>query len=91
MDQVYAGAGVVFLPSRTELAEGLGLTLLEARARGIPVVGTDSGGIREALGPEGLCVQPDLDGAELARRVRDLVRPAHPGGVDGFLRSLGAA
>lgn len=89
VDAVYRRAGAVFLPSRASLAEGLGLTLLEARARGIPVVGTRSGGIPEALGSEGLLVDPEVRGDALRTRVHGLLRPAPPGGRNAFLQALG--
>lgn len=52
VDTAYAGADVVILPSR---AETWGIVLTEALARGIPVVATDVGGVREAVGkaPDG--------------------------------------
>jgi glycosyltransferase involved in cell wall biosynthesis len=54
-----------------EGAEGLGLCLLEAAARGLAVVGSPTGGIPEAVGPGGLVLDDpdDLDGslASIAR------------------------
>lgn len=41
-------------------AEALGLVVLEAHARGVPVVGSGCGGIPEAIGPHGL-VLPNPD------------------------------
>lgn len=38
--------------------EGLPLAVLEARAHGVPCVGPDVGGMREAIGPGGLVVAP---------------------------------
>ena len=48
-------------------AEGLGLTLLEARARGIPVVGCRTGGVPEAVGPGLVLDDPDDAPAGAAR------------------------
>ncbi len=64
----YATADLVLLASR---AEAYGMVLTEALARGVPVLATDVGGVREALGraPDGslpgLLVPPD-DPAALA-------------------------
>jgi phosphatidylinositol alpha-1,6-mannosyltransferase len=49
-------------------AEGLGLVALEAAAVGVPAVGCDVGGVREALGP-GLCVPDPDDAARCARAI----------------------
>ena len=48
-------------------AEGLGLTLIEAAARGLPTIGCDTGGVAEAVG-EGLLIRcpDDPDEADLA-------------------------
>ena len=48
----YAAADLVVLPSR---AEAYGMVVTEALARGVPVLATDVGGVREALGraPDG--------------------------------------
>lgn len=62
LDRAYAAADVVVLPSR---AETYGMVLVEALARGLPVIATDVGGVTEALGPDtgetrpGLLVPPD--------------------------------
>jgi len=40
-------------------AEGLGLCMLEAASVGVPSIGCDTGGVREALGPGLLLVDPD--------------------------------
>jgi glycosyltransferase involved in cell wall biosynthesis len=47
LDALYAGAGVLVLPSR---AEPYGMVVTEALIRGIPVIATDVDGIPEALG-----------------------------------------
>lgn len=72
--EVYAAmdrAELVFLLPRTRPdgsgAEGLGLVLLEARARGIPVVGCRTGGVPEAVGPGLLLDDPDAIPASVAQ------------------------
>jgi len=74
-------AQVLCLPSATApngAEEGLGLVLLEAAASGRPVVGTDHGGIPEAVvdGVNGYLV-PERDPAALADRLLALL--ADPG------------
>jgi glycosyltransferase involved in cell wall biosynthesis len=73
--RIYARARTVCLPSVTR-SEGFGLVLLEAQASGTPVVGSDIGGIPQALEPEetGVLVEPgDADdlAAKLARLLDD--------------------
>lgn len=68
----YAAADAVVLPSH---AEAYGMVLTEALARGVPVIATDVGGVREALGraPDGglpgILVPPG-DPAALAAAIR---------------------
>jgi len=65
----YAAADLLVLPSR---GETYGMVLTEAFARGIPVLVSDVGGVREALGPgppPGLLVPPD-DPVALAGALR---------------------
>ena len=73
------GSTLVLLP-RTHPdgsgAEGLGLVLLEARAAGLQVVGCRTGGVPEALGPDGLCLE---DPDDVAAALRALGLPAGPG------------
>ena len=66
--------------------EGLPLSLIEAMATGLPVVGTDIEGIRRALTPEvnGLAVQPD-DVAGLTAALERLVQD------EALRRRMGAA
>lgn len=70
--ELYADSDLVVLPSR---AESYGMVVTEALARGIPVVGSDVGGVPEALGDTpagvpGLLVEPD-DPVALAAALRD--------------------
>lgn len=55
-------------------AEGLGLSLLEAAAVGVPVIGCATGGVPEAVGP-GLCLQHPDDAKASAVEVRQWWSP----------------
>ncbi|KQV69451.1 hypothetical protein ASC64_06280 [Nocardioides sp. Root122] len=72
LEAAYAGADLLVLPSRTE---SYGMVLTEAIAHGLPVVATDVGGVREALGEPagedlpGLVVRPG-DPTDLAAALR---------------------
>jgi glycosyltransferase involved in cell wall biosynthesis len=68
--ELLAGARLFVLPSRTE---GISLTLLEAMARGLPVVATNVGGNPEVVanGETGLLVPPDHP-QELAQAIGQL-------------------
>ena len=72
LEAAYADADLLVLPSR---AETYGMVVTEALARGLPVVATDVGGVREALGETtdrrrpGILVPPD-DPAALAVALR---------------------
>lgn len=76
--RTYVGADLLVLPSR---AETYGMVLAEALAHGLPVVATDVGGVREAVGgpdgePAGLLVDAG-DAAALAGALRSwLSEPA---------------
>jgi glycosyltransferase involved in cell wall biosynthesis len=78
LDAAYAAADVLVLPSR---AESYGMVLVEALARGIPVVAADVGGVREAVGVArsgelpGLLVPP-VDPAALAAALQQALDPA---------------
>jgi glycosyltransferase involved in cell wall biosynthesis len=65
-----AHAQAMLLLPRTETdgsgAEGLGLCLLEAAARGVPVIGCATGGVPEATGP-GLLIDPDAPDLQAIR------------------------
>jgi glycosyltransferase involved in cell wall biosynthesis len=72
-----AASSVLCLPSATapnDAQEGLGMVLLEAAATGRPVVGTDHGGIPEAVvdGVTGYLV-PERDPEALAERLHALI------------------
>jgi glycosyltransferase involved in cell wall biosynthesis len=62
LPELYRGAQVVVLPS---LAEGFGLTALEAMASGTPVVASNTSALPEVVGDAGLLVNP-YDSAAIA-------------------------
>jgi glycosyltransferase involved in cell wall biosynthesis len=66
LDATYAEADLLVLASR---AETYGMVVTEALARGLPVVATDVGGVREALGGGGVLVPPE-DPVALAGELR---------------------
>lgn len=72
LDAEYAAADLLVLPSR---AESYGMVVTEALARGLPVVGTDVGGVPEALGHAPGGERPGL-----------LVRPTDPTALADALR-----
>ena len=68
VEAAYAAADLFVVP--TAALEGFGLIILEALARGVPVIGTDVGAIPEVLGridPE--AIVPAGDAAALARKI----------------------
>ncbi|HEU5037813.1 MAG TPA: glycosyltransferase family 4 protein [Nocardioides sp.] len=70
----YAGADLLVLASR---AETYGMVVTEAIARGVPVVASDVGGVREALGDGGVLVPPG-DRHALAAALREwLTAPSY--------------
>lgn len=73
LEDAYAEADVMVLPSR---AETYGMVVTEALARGLPVVATEVGGIKEALGTGGDSNEPGL-----------VVPPEDPAALAGALRS----
>ncbi|NOZ76304.1 MAG: glycosyltransferase family 4 protein [Euryarchaeota archaeon] len=66
VDEVYQGTDLLVQPSREE---GFGLVILEAMARGIPVVASRVGGIPEVVGPDYGGLVPAGDPASLAEAV----------------------
>jgi glycosyltransferase involved in cell wall biosynthesis len=72
LDETYASADLLVLPSRVET---YGMVVTEALARGLPVVAAETGGVEEALGYDtggnrpGLLVAPE-DAAALTRALR---------------------
>ncbi len=70
----YAASDIMVLPS---YREGFGLTLIEAAAMGLPTIGSDILGIREAMadGVTGLLVPP-RDAQALLKAMRTLVADA---------------
>jgi glycosyltransferase involved in cell wall biosynthesis len=73
LDRIYAGADVMVLASR---AEAYGMVVIEALARGLPVIATDVGGLTEALGHGADGVRPGL-----------LVPPDDPAALGAALRA----
>lgn len=74
-------ASMLVLPSitaKTGDAEGLGMVLLEAAVTGVPVIGTQHGGIPEAIIDEqtGFLVK-ERDDKQLAERISFLMKDEH--------------
>ncbi len=87
--ELYAGADVFVLPS---LTEALGVALLEAMAAGLPVIGSDAGGIPEIItdGVNGLLVPPDNPARLADALVRALSSPELASAlVQGGFENLG--
>jgi glycosyltransferase involved in cell wall biosynthesis len=80
-DEFFAALDLFIMPSRSE---GWGLAAAEAMARGIPVVASDTGGLREIVerNQTGWLVTPG-DAATLAEAIRNAA--AHP----SLLREMG--
>ena len=70
LDALYRGARALVMPS---LSEGFGLPVLEAMARGTPVVCSASGSLPEIAGDAAL-MQPPLDEEGLARNLLSIWR-----------------
>jgi len=70
LEELYARASLLLFPS---LEEGFGLPVLEAMARGLPVVASNTSSMPEVCGDAALLVDPnDVNGlAEACRRVID--------------------
>jgi glycosyltransferase involved in cell wall biosynthesis len=73
LDRAYAAADAMVLASR---AETYGMVVVEALARGLPVIATDVGGLAEALGQDTAGIRPGL-----------LVPPDDPAALGGALRA----
>lgn len=69
LEAVYSRAGIFVYPS---LYEGFGLPVLEAMARGLPVITTNTSALREIGEGTALLVDPE-DAMELGRAIRRLV------------------
>src|SRR5437899_2041063 len=87
--RAYAGASVLVLPAIVDArgdTEGLGVVLLEAMTYGVPVIGSDLGGITDIVvdGETGLLVPPQ-DSAALAAALERLATDR------GLARRLGEA
>ena len=87
--RAYAGASVFVLPSIVDArgdTEGLGVVLLEAMSYGVPVIGSNLGGITDIItdGETGLLVPPG-DPVALAAALERLA------GNSDFARRLGEA
>jgi glycosyltransferase involved in cell wall biosynthesis len=80
LDALYRGADVFVYPS---LYEGFGLPVLEAMARGVPTVVSDSSSLPEVSGEAALGVDP--------RSVRDIARAIESVLSDGNLADRLAA
>ncbi len=75
LNALYAGARVVLVPSR---AEGFGLPVLEAFARGVPVVASDIAPLREVSGGLATLVPPDDTAGWTAAVQRAWTDPGDP-------------
>ncbi|HSI80379.1 MAG TPA: glycosyltransferase family 4 protein [Solirubrobacterales bacterium] len=73
LDRTYAAADLMVLASR---AETYGIAVIEALARGLPVIATDVGGLSEALGHDRAGTRPGL-----------LVPPGDPEALGAALRT----
>ena len=93
LPRYYGGADVFVLPS-TSNAEGFGMVLLEASACGTPVVGSDIGGVREAIvdGVDGFLVRPSSpdDLSEAVIKLLSCPELAHRLGQQGSAKALGS-
>lgn len=67
LDHAYATTDLLVLPSH---AETYGIVLTEALARGVPVLATGVGGVREAVGDEAGLIVPPGDPAALGAALR---------------------
>ncbi len=70
MRSVYGEARIVLAPSRWE--EAFGRIAAEAQVSGIPVIGSDRGGLPEAIGPGGLVIPDNAPMEAWSEAVRSL-------------------
>jgi len=68
MRRIYAQTNVLLAPSQWE--EGYGRVATEAQFSGIPVLGTNRGGLPEAIGPGGIILDKDATVQEWSRSLR---------------------
>jgi glycosyltransferase involved in cell wall biosynthesis len=83
LDDLYARAGVVVVPS---LYEGFGLPVLEAMARGVPVVSSDRSSLPEVAGDAALLVDPE-DRRALREAIERALNDGHRLGEAGRERA----
>lgn len=72
MKSVYGAARIILAPSQWE--EAFGRIAAEAHCSGIPVIGSNRGGLPEAIGPGGLVIDPEASADTWAEAVRSLWR-----------------
>ena len=70
MISIYAEARILLAPSQWE--EGYGRVASEAHMNGIPVIGSRIGGLTEAIGQGGICIDPHAPATEWADCLRAL-------------------
>jgi glycosyltransferase involved in cell wall biosynthesis len=85
LDDLYARAAVVVVPS---LYEGFGLPVLEAMARGVPVVASNRSSLPEVAGDAALLVDPE-DRRALREAIEQALREADRLGAAGRERAAG--
>ncbi len=74
MREVYAQTKVLLVPSQWE--EGYGRIASEAQFSGIPVIGSDRGGLPEAIGTGGVVLTADAPAEDWAQSLRDILNDA---------------
>jgi len=83
LDDLYARAGVVVVPS---LYEGFGLPVLEAMARGVPVVSSNRSSLPEVAGDAALLVDPE-DRRALRAAIEQALTDPEPLRAKGLARA----